>query len=532
MYRSQGVTLGGQGLGGVERITSMPVTPSFFRILRVPAYRGQLFTEKEAEPGQDKKVVLSYALWQRLFAGRDEAIGKELRLNGVLYTIVGIMPASFQFLDPDVVLWTAAAFTPQDRSDERRHSNSWQQFARLAPGHTIQQAQSQIDAVNKANFDRFPQLQSVLTNVGFRTITRPFQEELVEGSQRTLYLLWGGVFCVLIIGCVNIANLVSIRASARVRELATRHALGASIERLSRQILTETLLVAIVGGALGMGLGWWALSAATMLGLDKLPRGAEIGMNWQSLAFTMALVVLVGVLVGLLPVLALRRANLGQIVREEGRSGTASRRTRLVRRVLVTSQVAFAQILLVGAGLLLASFERVLAVAPGFDPTSVLTGSISLPTARYKDEAALRVATKQLLDSVRSVPGLVGAGFTSTLPVSGDHNDSVIFAEGYQPAPGESVISPSQVYISPGYFEAMGTRLKQGRFFDARDAADAPRTIIVDEQLARKFWPNQDPLGRHMYYPVSVENLMALPPREQWLTVVGVVENVRLDGLV
>jgi predicted lysophospholipase L1 biosynthesis ABC-type transport system permease subunit len=164
--------------------------------------------------------------------------------------------------------------TPEERSDERRHSNSWQQVARLAPGRTLEQAQSQIDAVNKANFDRFPQLQAVITNVGFHTVTRSFQAELVEGSQRTLYLLWGGVLCVLIIGCVNIANLVSIRASSRVRELATRHALGASIERLSRQILTETLLVAIVGVRWGWS-GWWALSAATVLGLDRLPRGAR-----------------------------------------------------------------------------------------------------------------------------------------------------------------------------------------------------------------------------------------------------------------
>jgi predicted permease len=532
MYRTQGVTLGGQGLGGVERITTMPVTPSFFRILRVPAYRGQLFTEKEAEPGQDKKVILSYALWQRLYGGRDDAMGKEMRLNGVLYSVVGVMPRSFQFVDPDVVLWSAAAFTMEERSDDRRHSNSWQQIGRLAPGRTFEQAQSQIDAVNKANFDRFPQLQAVITNVGFHTVTRSFQSELVEGSQRTLYLLWGGVLCVLIIGCVNIANLVSIRASARVRELATRHALGASIERLSRQILTETLLIASVGGALGTALGWWALSAATVVGLDQLPRGFEIAMNWQSLAFTLALVLVVGMLVGVLPVLALRRANLGQIVREEGRSGTASRRTRLVRRALVTSQVAFALILLVGAGLLLASFQRVLAIDPGFDATRVLTGNISLPSARYADDAALRAATTRLLERVRAVPGAVAAGFTSTLPVSGNHNDSVIFAEGYQMAPGESLISPSQVYVSPGYFEAMGTHITRGRAFDTRDANDAPKVIIVDEQLARKFWPGQDPLGHHMYFPVSVEKLMEMPPADRMMTVVGVVENVRLDGLV
>ncbi len=532
MYRTSGVTIGGQGLGEVERVTSLPVTPSFFRLLRAEPYRGQLFTEKEAEVGQDKKVVLSYGLWQRLFGGRDEALGRDLRINGVLYTVIGVMPERFRFIDPDVQLWTPAAFTAAQRSDDARHSNNWQQIGRLKPASTIEQAQSQIDAINAANLERFPHLKSALINAGFNTRTKPFHADLVEGASRTLYLLWGGVLCVLIIGCVNVANLVSVRTSARSRELATRYALGASLQRLSRQILTETVLVALVGGALGVMLGGWALSAADVLGLDQLPRGEDIALDWTSLAFTFALVAAVGVLVGLLPILALRRANLADIVREEGRSGTASRRTRIVRRALVTSQVAFALVLLVGAGLLLASFQRVLAVDPGFDSQRLLTGSLSFPVARYKDDTAIRTATARILEAVRAVAGVEAAGFTSTLPISGQHNDSVIFAQGYQMAPGESLISPSQVYVTPGYFEAMRTELRRGRFFDGRDTAEGPRTIIVDEQLARKFWFGQDPIGRHMYFPSNLEKLMATPPREEWMTVVGVVENVRLDGLV
>jgi predicted permease len=248
--------------------------------------------------------------------------------------------------------------------------------------------------------------------------------------------------------------------------------------------------------------------------------------------FTVVLVLAVGLFVGLIPVLALRRANLGQIVREEGRGGTASRRTRFVRRALVTSQVAFALVLLVGAGLLLASFDRVLRVDPGFDASRVLTGSVSLPASRYKDDPGLIAAADRMLERVRTVPGVIDAGFTTTLPVSGNHNDSVIIADGYQMQPGESLISPSQVYITPGYLEAMRTELKAGRFFDARDTATSPPVIIVDEQLARKFWPGQSALGRLMYFPGNVETIMAPPPREQWMTVVGVVENVRLDGLV
>ena len=532
MYRTSGVTIGGQGLGDVERISSMPVTPSFFRALKAQPHRGQLFSEKEAEVGHDKKVVLSYGLWQRLFGGRHAALGSDVRINGVLYTVIGVMPETFRFIDPDVQLWTPVAFAPEDRADDRRHSNNWQQMGRLRAGSSIEQAQSQIDAINAANLERFPQLKEILINAGFHSRTRPFQADLVEGTSRTLYLLWGGVLCVLLIGCVNVANLVSVRASARARELATRHALGASIQRLTRQILTETVLISVVGGILGIVLGWWALGSVALVGLDQLPRGDEIGLDVRSLTFTFGLVLAVGLLVGLFPVVALRRANLGQIVREEGRSGTASRRTRFVRRALVTSQVGFALILLVGAGLLLASFQRVLAVDPGFDPERLLTGSISFPAARYKDEVAVRTAISRIHEQVQSIPGVEAAGLTTTLPISGDHNDSVIIAEGYQMAPGESLISPSQVRVSPGYFEAMRTELRGGRFFDARDAPKAQQVIIVDEQLAEKFWPGQDPLGRRMYFPGDAKDFLAPPPLDEWLTVVGVVEKVRLDGLV
>jgi predicted permease len=531
MYRTAGVTIGGQG-GDVERVMSMPVTPSFFRLLHTQPHRGQLFTEQDAEVGQTRKTVLGYAAWQRLFGGRDDAIGRELRINGVAHTIVGILPQDFRFIDPDVQLWTPVAFSAEDRSDERRHSNNWQQIARLRPGATLEQAQAQVDAINHANLDRFPQLKEILMNAGFHTRVKSFHQDLVEESRRTLFLLWGGVIAVLVIGCVNITNLVSVRASTRARELATRHALGASIQQLSRQILTETVLLSLIGGVTGLGLGWLALNAAGPLALDRLPRGSEIALDTTSVLFVLGLTLLVGLVVGLFPVLALRHADLGQIVREEGRSGTASRRARVARRVLVTSQVAFALVLLVGAGLLLASFQRVLAVDPGFNAERVLTGGLTLPAARYADAVATRTARERILDAVRAVPGVEAAGVTTTLPMSGDHSDSVIFAEGYQPAPGESLISPSQVWVSAGYFETMQTELRAGRFFDARDIEGAQRTIIVDEQLARKFWPGQDPIGRHMWFPSNLRNLLETPPREEWMRVVGVVENVRLDGLV
>jgi predicted permease len=532
MYRTQGLTLGGQGQGDAERLTGMMVTPSFFRLLGAQPSRGRVFTEAEAEVGQERKVILSYGLWQRVFGGRDDAVGENLRVNGNPYLVIGVMPQGWRFIDPEVQLWAPAAYTAEQKSDAQRHSNNWQQIGRLAPGATLEQAQAQINAINAQNLERLPELKAILINAGFQTRVKGFQEDLVEGSRRTLYLLWGGVLFVLVIGCVNVANLVSVRASARARELATRHALGASIHRLSRQMLTETIVLAILGGIAGLALGRWALAAVTVLGFDALPRGSEIALDVPAMAFGFALVVAVGLVVGLFPVVAIRRANLAQIVREEGRSGTASRSARLVRRGLVMAQVAFALVLLVGAGLLLASFQRVLAINPGFQPDHVLTGSVALPVARYKDDTAVRVAQDAILQRVRALPGVQAAGFTSTLPMSGNYSDSVILAEGYQMAPGESLVSPSQVAVSEGYFEAMQTALLRGRDFDARDHETAPRAIIVDERLASKFWPGLDPIGRHMYQPTDVKNLLQPPPRDQWFTVVGVVEDVRLAGLV
>ncbi len=532
MYRTSGVTIGGQGHGEAERLTSMIVTPSFFRLLRAAPHRGQLFTEQEAQIGHERRVILSYGLWQRLFAGREDAVGAELRINGNPYNVMGVMPQGWRFLDPDVQLWTPAAFTAQQKSDEQRHSNNWQQIGRLKPGATIQQAQAQIDAINARNLDRMPELKEILVNAGFNSHVKGFQADLVEASQRTLYLLWGGVLFVLVIGCVNVANLVSVRSSARLREMATRHALGASMQRLSGQMLTETVLLSVVGGMTGIALGRWALSAVTMLGFDQLPRGSEIRLDVTAIAVSFGLVLLVGVAVGLFPVLALRRTNLAEIVREEGRSGTAARSARVVRRLLVTSQVAFALMLLVGAGLLLASFKRVLSIDPGFEADHVLSGNIALPASRYADDAAIRGTFGRILDRVRAIPGVEAAGLTTSIPMGGNYSDSVILAEGYQMSPGESLISPSQQTVSDGYFEAMKIGLVAGRYFDRRDHEKAPRAIIVDERLARKFWPGQDAVGRHMYNPRDVKNVMSPPPRDEWFTVAGVAREVRLAGLV
>ena len=530
-YRQSGVTVSGRGQDA-ERIQTLLATPSFLRVLRVEAYRGRLFTDADGELGQSMKLLLTHGTWQRMFGGRDEAIGQELRVNGELYTIVGVLPPTFRFINPEIQMIRPAAFSAQEKSDDSRHSNNWQQIARLKPGATVEVAQSQVTAINKANDDRFPKWREILKNAQFGTRVVSFQDNLVADIQRTLTLLWGGVLFVLIIGCVNVANLVLVRASSRLRELATRHALGASVPRLARQYLTETTMLSMLGGLAGLALGWWALRAAPFLGLDQLPRGAEIAMDGRVVGFTLALVGIVGAAMAVLPVIALRRANLAQIVREEGRSGTASRGSRLVRRLLVTSQVAFALVLLVGAGLMLASFERILSIDAGFRPENVLTGTISLPPARYAKPEQLRSVSDRLLERVRALPGVTAAGVTNWLPLSGSSNDSVILAEGYQMQPGESLISPNNMAVSDGFFEAMGATLVSGRLFTASDSEAVPRVLIIDERLARKFWPNGDAVGRRMYQPSNVDNLMAKPKDDLMLTVVGVIRDMRLSGMI
>ena len=532
LFREAGVTLSGSGLSEAERIQAMLVTPSFFRVLGTQPLRGQLFSEAQGELGQERVVLLTHGFWQRVYGGTDAALGQDLRLGGEPYKIVGVLPPGFVFLNPDIQIFRPAVFTARELSDDSRHSNNWQQFARLKPGATIEQAQSQLDAINAANLDRFPAWREILKNAQFRSVVVDFQRHLIGQRRSTLTMLWGGAIFVLLIGCVNVANLVLVRSTSRLRELATRHAMGATFGRLSRQALTESTLLSIAGGLAGIGLGWWALRAAPFFGFDRLPSGIGLALDGRVIGFTLLLVALVGIGVGMIPVIAMRRANMAQIIREEGRSGTQGRGARLTRRVLVTSQVAFALMLLIGAGVLLASFDRVLNINPGFRAENVVAGTISLPASRYQSNDALLAATARILERIRSVPGVTGAGMTTTLPFGGSYSDSVILAEGYQMQPGESLISPSQVVASEGYFEAMGVTLVAGRFFTADDVEQRPRVLIIDQHLARRFWPNGDALGKRMYFPSDINNLLAKPKDEQMMTIVGIIEPMRLRGLV
>jgi predicted permease len=531
LYQTRGVTLGADG-ADPQRLSAMAVTPSLFRLLRAQPVRGRVFDEAEGKYGEHRKAVISYGFWQQHLAGTDAAVSSSFRLNGEQYTIVGIMPAGFHFMDPEVRVWIPLWFSDAQKSDEARHDNSWTMIGRLKPGATVAQAQQQIDAINARNLDRFPTLRDVLINAGFTAVVAPLHQEMVRDAKATLLLLWAGVVVLLVIGTVNLANLVLVRSSGRMKELATRHALGAGMPALVRQLTTEAVMLTMAGGVAGGLLGYWGLGMLTTQGLEHLPRVAEIRMDGAAVAFTAGLALLLGVALGVTPLFALRQRSLRQAFREEGRSGTVGRHVQTLRRLLVASQVAFAFMLLIGAGLLLASFERVLAVDSGFRPAGLLTARLAPPPARYPTGAELRVFTSRFLERVRALPGVEHAALTSSIPFGGSFSDSVILAEGYQMAPGESVVSPYRFEVSDGYLEALGVPLLAGRTFRASDTEDSPLVIIVDERLARRFWGDRDPIGRRMYSPDTPEDVVTPGPNARWYTVVGVVGATKMASLV
>ncbi len=509
-----------------RRIVGVSATHTFFEILRAEAAQGRLFSEAEEE-ARERVVVLSHALWQQLTGG-GEVIGQPVRIDDELYEVVGVMPEGFTFLDSDVRFWIPARFDPERR--HAYHSNNWDLVARLQPGVELARAQARIDALNAQNLEKLPELKPLLLDAGFHTPLFFLEEDLVRDVRSSLFLLWAGVGFVLLIGCVNVANLSLVRATGRAKELALRFALGAGRWRVTRQMLTESLLLSSIGGLLGLGLGVLGLRAIAWYGAEQLPRAEEIRLDETTILFTGILVLAVSVMIALIPVLALMRLELASVFRAEGRSGTAHEGLRNLRKGLVVTQIGLALVLLVGAGLLVASFQRLLAIDTGFERQGVLTASFELTQSRFPEDEDMRTFLDRVFERVRALPGVESAGFTNQIPFGGSFSDSVIFAEGHQMRPGETAVAPSQNVIAPGYFETMGIRLVSGRGFDERDHADSTRVIIIDQLLAEHFWPGEDPVGKRMWSPNSTEDINNTENAE-FFEIVGVVSAIRLRDL-
>ena len=514
--------------GRAEQVPGMEVTPSFFKLIGTAPSRGRAFTPEEGEVGHDREVILSHSLWQQLYGGDPSAIGRQLRLYGIPFTIIGILPRDFVFLYPEVRFWVPLAFTPEAKT--HYHSNCCEDIGRLKPGATIAQVQAQVNALNAANLDRIPELRSFIINSGFYTKVEPLQHILVKDVEGPLFLLWGGAVFVLLIGGLNIANLALARWSTRSKEIATRLALGASRADLSRQLIGENVLVAGAGGILGLVLGTAVLRTVAAIGLEHFPRAEEVRIDATVIVVALVLAAAVGVLVGLVPLASAFRLDLNRMLREGGRTGTGGTRARRWRQGLVGAEIGLAFVLLAGAGLLLASFRHLLAVDPGFTAQGVVTGSTDVPPS-YRTDADLRSLMDRTLVSFRQLPGVAAAGATTNIPFSGGASENVIMAEDYAMKPGESAIAPSSLIVTTGYFETMKVALIRGRYFDDRDNERSALAVIIDQQVARHFWPNRDPIGQRMYTSARLQDPNAPGANTRWYHVVGVVGNVRLIDL-
>jgi predicted permease len=527
MFSQEDITL--EVNGTPEQVAGMAVTPSFFKVVGIPPARGRAFTAEEGEIGSEHRVVLSHALWRQLYGGDPSAIGRELRLGGMPFTIVGVMPRDFVFVDPEVRLWVPLAFTAEQKS--QYHNDSWGHIGRLKPGATLTQVQAQINALNAANLERFPEWKEALTNAGFYTKVEPLQHTLVKEVEGALYLLWGGAVFVLLIGGLNITNLALARWSVRGKEIATRLALGAGRARIARQSIVENVLVAGAGGIAGVLLGVALLRAVAAIGLDQFPRAYEVRIDTTVVLVSLGLAVAMGVLLGLVPIASAFKVNLSGVLRDSSRTGTSGVRTRRLRQGLVSAEIGLAFVLLAGAGLLLASFRHLLAVDPGFRSKGVVTASTNAPQSRYHGDGELRILMNRALDSIRRLPGVAAAGATTAIPFGNNNSRGVIVAKGHVMRPGESIVSPSYLSVTPGYFETMNIALVRGRYFEERDNESGEPVVIVDEPLARFFWPNRDPIGQRMYKPRSPKELTQIDPNTRWYRVVGVVRSVRLEDL-
>jgi putative ABC transport system permease protein len=514
------------GEGEPERLQGMTVTTNLFRALGAEPAEGRVFTDEEGQAGNNKVAVLSDAFWRRRFAGVP-VVGKVVTLNGEPYTVVGVMPPAFQFgrewgqQPPD--LWSPIAFTPQQLDPNTGLTSEYLGvIARLREGVAEAQAQAELDSIS-ADLRRQYMPGADASNWGL--LLGRFDEFVVGGIRKALLILLGAVAFVLLIACANVANLMLARAAARQKEIAVRTALGASRWRVVRQLLAESVLLSLVGGGAGLLLAAWGVDLLIKLNEQGVPRSTEIGLDGRVLLFTLGVSVLTGLVFGIAPAFQTTAVNLHDTLKEGGRSGGQLGSRRGARNALVVAEMAFAVVLLVGAGLLIRSFVRLQQVDPGFEPRGVLAMQVSLPGNKYKEPAQRASFDRQMLEQVRSLPGVKSAATTTTLPMSGWNQSGSFQIEGRQTAPGESSPHGDRWMPSDDYFQTMGIRLVRGRYFDARDGEEAPPVVIVDETLARKYWPNEDPVGRRISFNRTKEN------QPVWREVVGLVAHVRNEGL-
>ena len=503
------------GVEPPERIQGFLVSTNFLDVTGVKPFIGRAFSAEEDQPGKDAVVILNYGLWQRRFGGDANIVNKTVSLNGVKRTIIGVLPKEFNYPSGMDVM-APLALTPELASNRDNHT--YYVLGRLKQNVSLPLAQTDLSTIAARLEKDYPQ-----ANTGHGVVVYPIVEDTVRFYARALWVLMGAVGFVLLIACANVANLTLARSSTRQREIALRLALGASRSRIIRQLLTESVMVALIGGALGVLIAYWgidAMRAANPGEAAKFAPGWEhLGINFPVLVFTLGVSVLSGALFGLAPAWQASKPDLNDALKEGGRTTSSSHR---LRNALVVCEVALALMLLVSAGLLLRSFLSLLNTDPGFNSTNLLTMKLVLPAAKYKDDQARAAFYSELLNRIRVLPGVESVAAVNYLPLGGSNSSDIFLIEGLpEPPPGQEFIGRYRV-CTPDYFQTMGIPILKGRAFTEQDKADAPRVVIVNETLAQKYWPNQDPINKRMRFTGPLE-------KNPWIQVVGVVKDVKHD---
>jgi putative ABC transport system permease protein len=536
-FEQVAIAIGGSynltGEGDPERVGVTRVSHELLPMLGAKAYLGRLFTAEDDDTGGPNVAILTYGMWARRYGADPKMVGRTIIINSHLYQVVGVLPRTFTL--PREVLPTLEG---NDQSDvlipmryapnpaEDRGHEDYNIVGKLRPGVSLEQVRAEMATITARLRQAHPEVYPPNGKLTF--IVLPLLEQVVGNVRHTLWLLLAAVGCVLLIACANVANLMLSRALARQREIAVRTAVGATATRIIRQLLTESVLLAVCGGTLGVLFALISVHWTRILGPRSVPRLSDVGIRADALLFTLLISVASGILFGLAPALRVASVNLLSTLKdsERGSAGTSAMwgRGNNLRRLLVIAELAISVVVLIVAGLLLRSFARLQQVDPGFNPSNVLTLELTMSGDKYKDPQVVRSTYHQLWERLESLPGVVSAGGVSSLPLSEMFAWGPINVEGHVLPPGEKFLNADERIVSGHYFEAMQIPLLKGRLFNDQDTADKPRVLVVDEFMAQQLWPNEDPIGKR----ISFGDLAAKP---EWATVIGVVGRIKHDAL-
>jgi putative ABC transport system permease protein len=494
-------------------LTAAMVSSDFFSVLRTNPMLGRTFTPDEEQPGHDQVVVISHGLWQKAFGANPNIIGQPVTLNSRSFTVVGIMPAGFQF-PQEVELWVPLAWDDKER--QTRSIHDYIVVARLKHNFSLQQAQAEMSTISSRLEQQYPEEDS-----GWGAVVIPLREDLVGETRTPLLVLFGAVGFVLLIACANVANLMLARGANRQKEMAVRIALGAGRARLVRQLLTESVLLAVTGGVVGLLLAVWGSRMLVRLG--SLPNSSDIGIDMWALGFTLLVSFAAGIIIGIVPALQFTRTSLSETLKQgSGRTGGSPMKQH-TRKALVVSEVALSLVLLIGAGLMIRSFWKLQNVDPGFNTSNVLTMFVGLTPIRYSEPHQQLAFVERAIEQIHAVPGVVSVATTTTIPLAGGGSTQPFSIEGRPVGTVAEQPMAQTRYITPDYFSTLGIPLRQGRFFNDQDRDKSVPVIIISEAMARRFWPGENPVGKRLTPSFHSEQ----GARE----IVGVVGDVKARGL-